>query len=167
MQKLCGAWKKYKGEVKKFHFKRYHTKKEMLKNRPLDMPEIQFRKLIRYWSLPEIMAKSIRNIENRSKQTCPHRMGSTNFEIVRKQLHESKQNHEEPTRAEIFTATRTSKKRKEVDAKTQAVIDEIQHRIEAGEDDEDGFISVLGKDQPGRLRCYGGGITKSATQFST
>ncbi|MED6175123.1 hypothetical protein PIB30_075486 [Stylosanthes scabra] len=113
MEKLCGAWKKYKGEVKKFHFKKYRTKKEMLKNRPLEIPEIQFRKLIRYWSLSEIMALSNKNTENRSKQTCPHRMGSTNFGIVRKQL------------------------------------DEIQHRIEAGENDEDAFISVLGKDQPG------------------
>ncbi|MED6125231.1 hypothetical protein PIB30_066683 [Stylosanthes scabra] len=41
-------------------------------------------------------------------------------------------------------------------------MDEIQHRIEAGENDEDAFTSVLGKDQPGRLRCYGGGITKSS-----
>ncbi|MED6220001.1 hypothetical protein PIB30_040941 [Stylosanthes scabra] len=162
MKKLCGAWKKYKGEVKKFHFKKYRTKKEMLKNRPLEIPKIQFRKLIRYWSLPEIMAKSDKNTENRSKQTCPHRMGNTNFGIVRKQLRESKENHEEPTRAEMFTATRTSKKGKEVDAKTQAVIDEIQHRIEASEDDDDAFISVLGKDQPGRLRCYGGAITKSS-----
>ncbi|MED6189420.1 hypothetical protein PIB30_095797 [Stylosanthes scabra] len=40
MEKLCGAWKKYKGEVKKFHFKKYRTKKEMLKNRPLEIPEI-------------------------------------------------------------------------------------------------------------------------------
>ncbi|MED6189419.1 hypothetical protein PIB30_095796 [Stylosanthes scabra] len=67
--------------------------------------------------------------------------------IVLKSQRESKENHEEPTRAEMFTATRTN---------------EIQHRIEAGEDDEDAFISVLGKDQPGRLRCYGGGITKSS-----
>ncbi|MED6113947.1 hypothetical protein PIB30_075528 [Stylosanthes scabra] len=37
MGKLRGAWKKYKGEVKKFHFKKYRTKKEMLKNRPLEI----------------------------------------------------------------------------------------------------------------------------------
>ncbi|MED6127877.1 hypothetical protein PIB30_092261 [Stylosanthes scabra] len=72
----------------------------MLKNRPLEIPKIQFCKLIRYWSLPEIMAMSDKNTENRSKQTCPHWTGSTNFGLVRKQL------------------------------------DEIQHRIEAGEDDE-------------------------------
>ncbi|MED6138093.1 hypothetical protein PIB30_071066 [Stylosanthes scabra] len=84
------------------------------------------------------------------------------FAIVLKSQRDSKENREEPTRAEMFTVTRTSKKGKEVDAKTQAVIEEIQHRIEAGEDDEDAFTLVLGKDQPGRLRCYGGGITKSS-----
>ncbi|MED6117503.1 hypothetical protein PIB30_110561, partial [Stylosanthes scabra] len=58
----------------------------MLKNRPLEIPEVQFRKLIRYWRLPKIKAMSAKNIENRSKQTSPHRTGSTGFGIVRKQL---------------------------------------------------------------------------------
>ncbi|MED6189821.1 hypothetical protein PIB30_099765, partial [Stylosanthes scabra] len=54
MKKLCEAWKKYKGEIKKNHFKKYRTKKQMLKNQPLDISEVQFCKLIRYWSLPSI-----------------------------------------------------------------------------------------------------------------
>ncbi|MED6213601.1 hypothetical protein PIB30_095001, partial [Stylosanthes scabra] len=54
MQALCRAWKKYKGEVKQNHFMKYKTTKRMLKNRPLEIPEVQFRKLIWYWRLPEI-----------------------------------------------------------------------------------------------------------------
>ncbi|MED6185298.1 hypothetical protein PIB30_055706 [Stylosanthes scabra] len=162
MKKLCETWKKYKGEIKKNHFKKYRTKKQMLKNRPLDIPEVQFRELIRYWSLPSIKALSEKNIENRSKQTCPHRIGSTNFGVVQKELREAKENNEELTRVEMFKATRKSNKGKEVDTQTQTVINEIQHRIEAGENDEDAFIAVLGKDQPSRLRCYGGAITKSS-----
>ncbi|XP_057757338.1 uncharacterized protein LOC130976480 [Arachis stenosperma] len=162
MRGFCRAWKKYKGEIKKEHFLKYNTKKEMIKNRPLEIPEFQFRKLIRYWSLPAIKAMSVKNTENRSKQTCPHRMGSTNFAIVRKQLRDSKENNEEPSRAEVFTATRTSKNGKEIDAKTQTTINELQSRIEAGENHEDAFVAVLGKDQPGRLRCYGTSITKSS-----
>ncbi|XP_052111115.1 uncharacterized protein LOC107469666 isoform X2 [Arachis duranensis] len=122
MRGFCRAWKKYKGEIKKEHFLKYNTKKEMIKNQPLEIPEFQFRKLIRYWSLPAIKAMSVKNTENRSKQTCPHRMGSTNFAIVRKQLRDSKENNEEPSRAEVFTATRTSKNGKEIDAKTQTTI---------------------------------------------
>ncbi|RYR53563.1 hypothetical protein Ahy_A06g028743 [Arachis hypogaea] len=54
MRGFCRAWKKYKGEIKKEHFLKYNTKKEMIKNRPLEIPEFQFCKLIRYWSLPAI-----------------------------------------------------------------------------------------------------------------
>ncbi|XP_072054941.1 uncharacterized protein [Arachis hypogaea] len=104
----------------------------MIKNRPLEIPEVQFRKLIRYWSLPTVKAVSTKNAKNRSKQTCPHRMSSINFGIVRKQLRDSKENSEEPSRVEVFIATRTSKKGKEIDAKTQSTIAELQTRIEAG-----------------------------------
>ncbi|MED6150593.1 hypothetical protein PIB30_073836 [Stylosanthes scabra] len=160
MQALCRAWKKYKGQIKLLHFMKYKTKEQMMRNRPLHIPEVQFRKLIRYWRLPEIKALSEKNIENRSKQTCPHRMGSTGFAFVRKQLRDSKENNEEPSRAEIFTVTRSSKKGKEIDPKSQSTIDELKRRIEAGEDHEDAFVQVLEKDPPGRLRSYGASITK-------
>ncbi|MED6214635.1 hypothetical protein PIB30_105125 [Stylosanthes scabra] len=58
----------------------------------------------------------------------------------------------------MFKATRKSNKGKEVETQTHTII----HRIEAGENDEDAIIAVLGKDQPGRLCCYGGAITKSS-----
>nr|XP_025650892.1 uncharacterized protein LOC112747034 [Arachis hypogaea] len=89
-------------------------------------------------------------------------MGSTNFGILRKQLRDSKENSEKPSRAEVFIATRTSKKRKEIDVKTQATIIELQNPLEAGENKEDAFVGVLGKDQPGRVRCYGASITRSS-----
>ncbi|MED6116994.1 hypothetical protein PIB30_105571 [Stylosanthes scabra] len=74
---------------------KYKTTKRMLKNRPLEIPEVQFRKLIRYWRLTEIK-------------------------------------------------------------------DELTSRIEAGQDHEEAFVQVLGKDQPGCLRCYGASVTKSS-----
>ncbi|XP_016199618.1 uncharacterized protein LOC107640622 [Arachis ipaensis] len=126
MNGFCHAWKKYKGKIKKENFLKYNIKKEMIKNQPLEIPGVQFRKLIRYWSLPTVKAVSTKNAENRSKQTCPHRMGSTNFGIVCKYLAE------------------------------------LQTRIEAGENDEDAFVGVLGKDQPGRVCCYGASITRSS-----
>ncbi|XP_020971139.1 uncharacterized protein LOC107624944 isoform X2 [Arachis ipaensis] len=67
----------------------------MIKNRPLEILEVQFCKLIRYWSLPDIKTK-------------------------------------------------------------------LRNRLEAGENDEDAFVGVLGKDQPGRVRCYGASITRSS-----
>ncbi|QHO07064.1 uncharacterized protein DS421_14g460340 [Arachis hypogaea] len=67
----------------------------MIKNRPLEIPEVQFRKLIPYWSLPAIKT-------------------------------------------------------------------ELQNCLEAGENDEDVFVGVLGKDQPGQVRCYRTSITRSS-----
>ncbi|MED6214163.1 hypothetical protein PIB30_100215 [Stylosanthes scabra] len=75
---------------------------------------------------------------------------------------DSKENKEEPSRAEIFTVTRTSRKGKEIDPKSQSTFDEITSRIEAGQDHEEAFVQVLGKDQLDRLRCYGASVTKSS-----
>ncbi|RYR48253.1 hypothetical protein Ahy_A07g034261 [Arachis hypogaea] len=38
----------------------------------------------------------------------------------------------------------------------------FRNRLEAGENEEDAFVGVLGKDQPGRVRCYGASITRSS-----
>ncbi|MED6162253.1 hypothetical protein PIB30_068636 [Stylosanthes scabra] len=62
----------------------------------------------------------------------------------------------------LFKLTRSSKKGKEIDPKSQSTIDELKSRIEVGENHEDAFVQVLGKDQSGRVRCYGASITKSS-----
>ncbi|MED6141245.1 hypothetical protein PIB30_101319 [Stylosanthes scabra] len=133
-------------ETSSLTISRSTKRKRILKNRPLEILE----------------AFSEKNIENRSKQTCPHRTGSTGFGIVRKELRDSKENNEEPSRVEIFTVTRTSKKGKEIDPESQSTIDELKSRIEAGQNHEEAFVQVLGKDQPGRLRCYGASVTESS-----
>ncbi|MED6140394.1 hypothetical protein PIB30_092712 [Stylosanthes scabra] len=127
MQALCHAWKKYKGEVKQNHFMKYKTMKQMLKNQPLEIPE----------------AMSAKNIENRSKQTCPHQTGSTGFGIVRKQLRDSKENKEELSRAEIFIVTRTSRKGKEIDPKSQSTIGEYDEKVSSLERQMEGVCGLL------------------------
>ena len=54
MAAICDAWKRYKRYIKKNHFDQYDSMEDMLQNRPMDIPEIQFCKLIRYWSLPVV-----------------------------------------------------------------------------------------------------------------
>ncbi|XP_052118970.1 uncharacterized protein LOC127748457 [Arachis duranensis] len=39
---------------------------------------------------------------------------------------------------------------------------ELQSHVEAGENHEDAFVAVLGKDQLGRVRCYGTSVTRSS-----
>ena len=57
MAGICDAWKRYKRYIKKNHFDKYDSMEDMLQNHPMDIPEVQFRKLIRYWSLPAVQVR--------------------------------------------------------------------------------------------------------------
>ncbi|MED6178717.1 hypothetical protein PIB30_110272, partial [Stylosanthes scabra] len=54
IQTIRDAWKRFKGKLKQNHFEPYDNFEDMLKNRPLHVPEDQFIKLILYWSHPTI-----------------------------------------------------------------------------------------------------------------
>ncbi|XP_027771403.1 uncharacterized protein LOC114076493 [Solanum pennellii] len=101
------------------------------------------------------------NSQNRKKQTWRHRMGPINFSRVRVALVASKDNNEVPSKPEIFIATRT-KMGKEIQADTQIAIAELQNRQNSAETADDAFRAVFGKEQPGRVRCYGRSVTKSS-----
>ncbi|MED6224037.1 hypothetical protein PIB30_079891 [Stylosanthes scabra] len=91
-------------------------------------------------------------------------MGPVNFARVRAALRESKGTNEEPKRFEVFIATRTSRKRKELDAGTQTAIEIFQSRQASGETEEEAFQSLFGKEQPGRVRCYGRSVMQTDLQ---
>ncbi|XP_057719905.1 uncharacterized protein LOC130934344 [Arachis stenosperma] len=123
MTGVQGGWKRYKTRIKKKHFEPYSRNiEDMLVNRLLEIPEIQFQKLIAYWSIPTIKAMCAINSENRKKQQWRHKMGPIKFARVRVDLHEKKENKEEPNQAEMFVATRNGLKGKTLDVDTQAVI---------------------------------------------
>ncbi|KAH0634602.1 hypothetical protein KY290_025112 [Solanum tuberosum] len=73
----------------------------------------------------------------------------------------AKDNNEEPSKPEMFIATRT-KTGKEIQVDTQVAIAELQNRQNSGETADDAFRAVFGKEQPGRLRCYGRSVTTSS-----
>ncbi|WMV37517.1 hypothetical protein MTR67_030902 [Solanum verrucosum] len=83
----------------------------------------------------------------------------------------AKENNEEPSKTEMFIATR-SKTGKEIQVDTQVAIftmdanfiqqAELQNRQNSGETADDAFMVVFGKEQPGRLRCYGRSVTTSS-----
>ncbi|MED6201740.1 hypothetical protein PIB30_098100 [Stylosanthes scabra] len=93
-------------------------------------------------------------------------MGLVNFARVRAELRKSKGTNEEPQRFEVFIATRTSRKRKELDEGTQtAIVWEIfQSRQASRELEEEAFRSIFGKEQSGRVRCYGRSVTQADLQ---
>ncbi|XP_027772673.1 uncharacterized protein LOC114077192 [Solanum pennellii] len=100
------------------------------------------------------------NSQNREKQKLRHRMGPMNFARVRVALRAAKDNNEEPSKPEIFIATRT-KTGKEIQADNQVAIAEFENRQNFGETAGGAFSAVFGKEQPGRVRCYGSSVTTS------
>ncbi|XP_019234615.1 PREDICTED: uncharacterized protein LOC109215061 [Nicotiana attenuata] len=88
-------------------------------------------------------------------------MGPINFARIRVALHASKENNEELSKSEMFTATRT-KKGKEVQTDTLVAISELQNRQSSGETADDAFRVVFGKEQPGRVRCDGRLVTTNS-----
>ncbi|XP_072054287.1 uncharacterized protein [Arachis hypogaea] len=161
IQAIRDAWKRFKGKIKQKHFVPFDTIEDMVKNRPTQVPEGHFIKLIYYWSHPTIQSMSEKNKKHKEHQKFPHRMGPINFGRVRVALRVTKETSDEPKRFEMFIATRTSRKRKEVDQKTQDAIEDFQNRQAAGETDEEAFESLFGKDLPGRVKCYGRSVTRS------
>ncbi|MED6172081.1 hypothetical protein PIB30_046762, partial [Stylosanthes scabra] len=128
IQSARDAWKRFKGKLKRRHFVPYDNIEDMVKNRPLQVPGNQFIKLILYWSHPTIQALSQKNKHHKAQQKFPHRMEPINFGRVRAALRATSRTNEEPKRFEIFIATHTSQKRKELDEETQSVIhqEEVQ-----------------------------------------
>ncbi|KAF3679154.1 hypothetical protein FXO38_02899 [Capsicum annuum] len=75
----------------------------------------------------------------------------------------TKENNEEPLKAEMFVATRT-KTGKEVQADTQIAISELENHQNAGKTPDDTFTAVFGKEKPGRVRGYGRSVTRTSLQ---
>ncbi|KAL3373020.1 hypothetical protein AABB24_005164 [Solanum stoloniferum] len=117
--------------------------------------------MIEYWELPTVIAMCSLNSENRKKQKWRHRMGPINFGRVRMALRATKENNEEPSKVEMFIATRT-KNGKQVDPETEVVIAELQNRQHLGETTDDSFKAVFGNEHPGQVRCYGRSVTRTS-----
>ncbi|KAK6777224.1 hypothetical protein RDI58_023941 [Solanum bulbocastanum] len=149
MTTLRDAWRRHKQKIKERLFDKNSTIEDMLAKRPDDMPEEQFRQLIEYWKHQTVQAMCEINSRNRKKQKWRHRMGPINFA-----RRATKENDEEPSKSEMFIATRT-KTGKDLQTDTQVAIAELQNRQNFGETTDDAFMAVFGKEQPDRLRCYG------------
>ncbi|KAH0767924.1 hypothetical protein KY285_003795 [Solanum tuberosum] len=156
---LRDAWRRHKQKIKENFFDKNNTLEDMLAKRPNGIPDNQFRQLIEYWKHPTVQAICEMNSRNRKKQKWRHRMGPINFARVRVALRAAKDNNEEPSKPEMFIATRT-KTGKEIQADTQVAI----NRQNSGETTDDAFRAVFGKEQPGRLRCYGRSVTTSSSK---
>ncbi|MED6221342.1 hypothetical protein PIB30_053549 [Stylosanthes scabra] len=91
-------------------------------------------------------------------------MGPISYARVRKEMREMNENKESPSQVDVFIATRTGRKGKELDLETQAVFDKLKHHQEVGDTPENAFCAVFGKEKSGRVRCYGRAVTKTSLQ---
>ncbi|MED6210074.1 hypothetical protein PIB30_060625 [Stylosanthes scabra] len=66
IQTIQDAWKMFKAKIKLRHFVPYDNIEDMVKNRPLQVPEDHFIKLILYWIIPPSrqLVKGTRKIRN-------------------------------------------------------------------------------------------------------
>nr|XP_027187896.1 uncharacterized protein LOC113785498 [Cicer arietinum] len=98
---------------------------------------------------------SHQNVQNIAQLKYRHRMGNKGFAVIREKMCQSNEDKEPPTQAEMFIATRQSKKGKELDQETNLAIIKLQDVIEKdGQSSLEAFQSVCGKEKPGRFRCH-------------
>lgn len=109
-----------------------------------------------YWRDKNSQEVSLQNAQNIAQLKWRHRTGNKAFAVIREKMRVSNEDKEPPNQAEMFIATRQSKKGKELDQETNTAIIKLQDLIEKhGKPSEEAFQSVCGKEKPGRLRCHG------------
>ncbi|MED6154216.1 hypothetical protein PIB30_110077, partial [Stylosanthes scabra] len=96
---------------------------------------------------------SQKNKQHKAQQKFPHRMGPINFGRVRAALRASNGINEEPKSMWGTTFNST--------LSVCRILEDFQTRQASGETEEEAFQSLFGKEQPGRVRCYGRSITQS------
>ncbi|XP_039686955.1 coiled-coil domain-containing protein 1-like [Medicago truncatula] len=133
---------------------------ERLKHRPPKVPIAHFRALCEFWSKEPIQALAESNARNRAQLKWLHRMGPQNFSLTREKLREKEKR--EPTQSEMFFETRKGSRGKQLDEETGKVFSQLQEMVEKKGSDTEAFKAVMGKERPGRLRCYGRTVTKTS-----
>ncbi|KAH0716259.1 hypothetical protein KY284_009164 [Solanum tuberosum] len=109
---LRDAWRRHKQKFKENFFNKNSTFEDMQAKRPDGIPDNQFLQLIEYWKHSTVQDICEMNSQNRKQQKWRHRMGPINFTRVRMALRATKDNNEEPSKPEMFIATRTKMERK-------------------------------------------------------
>lgn len=161
------AWRRYKCVIKRNHFTKYDNLRERMKNRPDNIPEADFRKLMIYWGIETVQEIGRQNAKITAQQKCRHRAGPISFAIIREKLRATKDDCEPPTQAEVFIETRQSKKGNQLDQVTSNTITNLQDLIvNSGQSSDEAFRTIFGKEKPGRVRCHGRVTTPSLLKRS-
>ncbi|GAB2273469.1 hypothetical protein Dimus_008261 [Dionaea muscipula] len=86
LQTIGVLWRNYKGRLKRDHYTPYETTKMRWKNRPEDVPDEDFKFLLKKWKDPKYKELCKKNATNRAKQTNLHTCGPKSFAVIRERL---------------------------------------------------------------------------------
>ncbi|CAN6469336.1 unnamed protein product [Victoria cruziana] len=165
MKQYAKLWRCWRCNLRKF-YKKHKTIENCMKHSKVAIPEDQWKFLIRHFETERSKEQSERNTVIRAKQRFPHTTGTKSF--ARFRAENAEEDKVEPSRAEVFIMTRTSRKRDYYNPITSdaiAQINEAMSQLPDGVKDypspTDILSRVMGPDKYGRVRTYGMGIKPS------
>ncbi|WJX26125.1 hypothetical protein P8452_15095 [Trifolium repens] len=98
-----------------------------------EVPEEDFKSLLEYWRDEKTQEVSHQNAQNIAQLKFRHRTGNKSFAVIRENMRLSSEDKEPPTQAQVFIATRQSRKGNELDKETNSAIIQLQDMIEKHE----------------------------------
>ncbi|OIT31293.1 hypothetical protein A4A49_23409 [Nicotiana attenuata] len=131
---IQGAWRRYKSQLKKDHFKAYQNDEIRMEKKPENIPAYQFKELLKYWNSDKHKEKE--------KETSDPLSLKDIFVATRQRK-----------------PGRTYKESNEDTTRKIAEMESIEtQQSENGDESINAFASIMGPEHPGRLRLYGRGM---------
>uniref|UniRef100_A0A1J3IE68 Uncharacterized protein n=1 Tax=Noccaea caerulescens TaxID=107243 RepID=A0A1J3IE68_NOCCA len=143
---------------------RRNTPRESIEARPALIPEDQWIDFVHAQFTDKAKKQRERNTKSRSHLKVPHALGKKS--LARKGDEMEEESGVEPSRAEIFIASRTRKDGSMVCEEARICVEklkEVMNKKLPGETSlkNDAIAQVFGPEHSGRVRCLGRGVTPS------
>ncbi|KAM1365372.1 hypothetical protein ACFX13_044379 [Malus domestica] len=172
---IGNRWRDWKCRVKQRWYDSYLTDEQRLSFTPPQVTTDQWKRLVKYWGLPNIKEYSEANKANRAHGGAPHRTSRTSFAQLK---HEMREKGEKTDWLSMFIKTRTKKTKNDdrdlFDEESGHIINQFNQCLEEREEheqDEDYreevFTRVMGPDAYGRVRMYGTDLRSKYSEVSS
>ncbi|KAD4982497.1 hypothetical protein E3N88_19168 [Mikania micrantha] len=166
LKSIGQSYKVHKCRFKQKHFYQFKDNKTRWNNRPNNIPEDDFRKLLRLWSNKDMEQRCARAKQSRMSQKNMHTAGPKSFARIREEMKNDDPHQKVPTLTQLFERTR-----KRTEGRTYVdLYDDTAMKIEqmknykAKENENttiDPFLVVMNKENYGYRRLYGRGVTNT------
>ncbi|XP_049936638.1 uncharacterized protein LOC116264469 [Nymphaea colorata] len=165
MKEHAKLWRCWRCNLRKL-YKKHKALESCMKHCKVTIPEDQWRCLIQHFETTKSKEQSEKNKANRAMLKFPHNTGTKSFARLRAE--KVAEGTPEPSRAEVFIMTRTSKKgncQNQATGEAIAQINEAMSQLPEGIRDDpaptDILSRVIGPDKYGQVHTYGMGVKPS------